>query len=365
MKTTRVIDFFEPLHDHRRPSGNKQHELLDIIAISICAVISGAESWEEIEQYGKIKQKWLSTFLALPNGIPSHDTFNRVISSLCPKKFEECFGNWVSSLIIATGDVISIDGKTICGAKVNGKSPIHMVSAWASANNLVLGQVKVNEKSNEITAIPELIESLAVEGAVITIDAMGCQKKIAKCIIDKKANYVFGLKENQADLLKQVVDEFRFSLIDQVNESLDFGHGRIETRVCSVIKTFDLVYSHKDWTSMTSIIRIESTREFKGKEKVEKSCRYYISSLNVSAEKFQEIIRSHWAIENKLHWTLDVAFGEDFNRKRASNAAQNFSLISKIALNLAKKETSKKLGIKSKLKIAGWDENYLLKILGF
>jgi predicted transposase YbfD/YdcC len=240
-----------------------------------------------------------------------------------------------------------------------------MVSAWASANNLVLGQVKVNEKSNEIIAIPELIESLAVEGVVITIDAKGFQKKIAKCIIDKKANYVFGLKENQADLLKQVVDEFRFSPIDQVNESLDFGHGRIETRVCSVIKTFDIVHSQKDWTSMTSIIRIESTREFKGKEKVEKSCRYYISSLNVPAEKFQEIIRSHWAIENKLHWTLDVAFGEDFNRKRASNDAQNFSLISKIALNLAKKETSKKLGIKSKLKIARWDENYLLKILGF
>lgn len=365
MKTTRVIDFFEPLCDSRRASGNKQHELLDIVAISICAVISGAESWEEIQEYGNIKRKWLSTFLAMPNGIPSHDTFNRVISSLCPKQFEQCFGNWVSSLIVATGDVISIDGKTICGAKVNGKSPIHMVSAWASVNNLVLGQVKVSEKSNEITAIPELIESLAIEGSIITIDAMGCQKKIAKCIVDKKANYVLALKENQPDLLEEVIDEFRFSSIEKANTNLDFGHGRIETRVCSVIKNFDLVNSHKAWPAMTSIIRIESVREFKGKDKVEKSCRYYISSLDDSAERFQEIIRSHWAIENKLHWTLDVAFREDFNRKRSSNAAQNFSLLNKIALNLAKKEASKKLGVKSKLKIAGWDENYLLKILGF
>ncbi len=365
MKTTRVIDFFEPLNDNRRSSGNKQHELLDIVAISICAVISGAESWEEIEQYGNIKKKWLSTFLSLPNGIPSHDTFNRVISSVCPKQFEECFGNWVSSLIVATGDVISIDGKTICGAKVNGKSPIHMVSAWSSANNLVLGQVKVNEKSNEITAIPELIENLAIEGAVITIDAMGCQKKIAKIIVDKKADYVFGLKENQSDLLEEVIDEFRFSPTEQTSEQLDFGHGRIETRVCSVIQNFDLVSTHKEWKGMSSIVRIESTREFKGKDKIEKSVRYYISSLNATAERFQKIIRSHWAIENKLHWSLDVSFGEDLNRKRASNAAQNFSLINKIALNLAKRESSKKLGIKSKLKIAGWDENYLLKILGF
>jgi predicted transposase YbfD/YdcC len=240
-----------------------------------------------------------------------------------------------------------------------------MVSAWSSANNLVLGQVKVNEKSNEITAIPELIENLAIEGSVITIDAMGCQKKIAKCIIYKKADYVFGLKENQADLLEEVVDEFRFSPIEQTSTDLDFGHGRIETRVCSVIKNFDLISAHKEWKGMTSIVRIESKREFKGKDKIEKSVRYYISSLNASSERFQEIIRSHWAIENKLHWTLDVSFGEDKNRKSTTNAAQNFSLINKIALNLAKKESSKKIGVKSKLKIAGWDENYLLKILGF
>lgn len=365
MKTTRIIDFFEPLQDNRRPAGNKQHELLDIVAISICAVICGAESWEEIHRYGKIKQKWLSTFLSLPNGIPSHDTFNRVISSLCPSQFEQCFSSWVSSMLEATGEVISIDGKTICGAKVNGKSPIHMVSAWSSANNLALGQVKVKDKSNEITAIPNLIESLAIEGAVVTIDAMGCQKNIAKKIVERNADYVLALKQNQPDLLEEVIDEFRFSPIDESNEDLDFGHGRIETRVCSVIKTFDLIESHKEWKSMRSVIRIESTRDFKGKDKIEKSTRYYISSADKSAKEFQKIIRSHWAIENKLHWSLDVAFGEDLNRKRSANAAQNFSLINKIVLNLCKKEQSIKIGIKSKRKIAGWDENYLLKVLGF
>lgn len=284
MKKTTIVDFFEPLKDSRRPAGNKQHELLDIVAISICAVICGAESWEEIHEHGASKKKWFSTFLSLPNGIPSLDTFNRVHSSLCPISFEKCFSDWVSSLIVATGELISIDGKTICGAKVNGKSPIHMVSAWASKNNIALGQVKISEKSNEITAIPRLIEILAIEGATITIDAMGCQKKIAKIIVSKDANYVLALKENQADLLEEVIDEFRFSPIDQTHQSLDYGHGRIETRVCSVIQNFDIVKSQKGWASLNSIIRIESTREFKNKDKIEKSVRYYISSLNASAE---------------------------------------------------------------------------------
>lgn len=365
MSKTRIIDFFENLNDNRRSTGNKQHELLDIITISICGVVCGAESWEEIAEYGRIKEKWFSTFLSLPNGIPSHDTINRVMSSLDPISFEQCFSNWVSSLLVATNDIISIDGKTIRGAKVNGKSPIHMVSAWASKNNLALGQVKVDEKSNEITAIPNLIENLAISGSVITIDAMGCQREIAKTIKSKNADYVLGLKENQADLLEEVIDEFRFSKPDDFSSDIDYGHGRIETRKCSVIKNFDLVQSYVKWEGMKSIIRIESIRDFKNKDKVEQSVRYYISSLDKTAEELQHIIRSHWAIENKLHWSLDVAFGEDQNRKRVANASQNFSLINKIVLNLAKNEKTCKLGIKSKRKIAGWDENYLLKILGF
>lgn len=365
MNKKRVIDFFEGLDDKRSRSGNRRHELLDIVAISIAAVICGADSWEEIEQYGKIKQKWLSTFLSLPNGIPSHDTFNRVMSSLAPEEFERCFSNWVSHLVVPTGEVVSIDGKTICGAKVSGKSPIHMVSAWASQSNMVLGQVRVDEKSNEITAIPNLIANLAIEGAIITIDAMGCQKEIAKEIVGRKADYVLALKDNQADLLEEVIDEFRFSKTEDSSVDLDYGHGRIETRVCSIIRNFDLVESHTKWKGLKSIIRIEATRDFKGTQRIEKSIRYYISSLDKSAEEIQKIVRSHWAIENKLHWTLDVAFGEDLNRKRALFASQNFSAINKIALNLAKNEKTCKLGIKSKRKIAGWDENYLLKILGF
>jgi predicted transposase YbfD/YdcC len=365
MQTTRVIDFFGDLKDNRSSSGNKRHELIDIVAISICATVCGAESWKEIAQYGRIKQKWLSSFLSLPNGIPSHDTFNRVISSLDPVCFEQCFSNWVSTLIEATNEVISIDGKTICGAKVNGKSPIHMVSAWASKNDIALGQVKVDEKSNEITAIPELISNLAIEGAIITIDAMGCQKEIAKTIVSRNADYVLALKDNQSDLLQEVIDEFRFSKTDDFTQDIDYGHGRIESRSCSVIRHFDLVESSTKWKGMKSIVKIESVRDFKGKDYRESSVRYYISSLDKSAQELQTIIRSHWAIENKLHWSLDVAFGEDHNRKRTSYAAQNFSLINKIVLNLAKKEMTCKLGIKSKRKIAGWDENYLLKILGF
>lgn len=362
----RIIDFFEPINDNRRASGNKQHELLDIVAISISAVICGAETWEEIEGYGKAKQKWLSTFLSLPNGIPSHDTFNRVISSLDPDEFENCFRNWISSIIESTGSIISIDGKTIRGAKVNGKSPIHMVSAWSS-KNLVLGQVKVDEKSNEITAIPELLEALAIEGSTITIDAMGCQKEVAKKIIDNGADYVLAVKGNQSELFEQIKDEFLFSKATISHENLDFGHGRIETRKCSILTTkdFDHVTVHDEWKGLKSIVKIESTRDFKNKDIVEHATKYYIASLIKSPKEILHIIRSHWGVENKLHWSLDVSFNEDYNRKRAINASQNFSLINKIALSLLKNDKTKKFGIKSKRKTAGWDEDYLLTILGF
>ena len=366
MKSTRIIDFFQSIEDNRRKYGNKQHELLDIVTISITAVICGAETWEEIEMYGLAKQKWLSTFLSLPNGIPSHDTFNRVISSIHPDQFEACFRNWVASIIEKTGDIISIDGKTIRGAKVNGKSPIHMVSAWSS-ENIVLGQVRVHEKSNEITAIPELLETLAIEGSVVTIDAMGCQKEIAETICEKEADYVFGLKGNQPALLEEVQDEFLFSKAKTAYQDVDFGHGRIETRKCSVIqlKDFDHVVPHQSWANLSSIIKIESKREFKNKDQVETATKYYISSLTADPQKLLHIIRSHWGIENKLHWMLDVAFSEDYNRKRSEYAAQNFSVLNKIALSLLKKDKTKKVGVKSKRKGAAWDEDYLLTILGF
>lgn len=363
-KKNNLLDFFAELEDPRREKC-KKHLLIDIIAISICGVICGADSWNEIEEYGKIKYDWLKTFLELPNGIPSHDTFNRVFSVLNPEKFEKCFSLWVTSISsLLEGDVVALDGKTIRGAKVNGSSPIHMVSAWSCENNLVLGQEKVNEKSNEITAIPNLIESLALEGSVVTIDAMGCQTDIARKIVEAQADYTLAVKGNQPELLELIEDEFRFNKNIEISENIDYGHGRIESRTCKVITEFKHIQEVQDkWVNLKSVIKVDSIREFKSSQKIESATRYYISSLNQSAERMQQIIRNHWAIENKLHWVLDVAFGEDYNRKRRGYASQNFSLINKIALNLAKQEKTCKLGIKSKRKKAGWDNQYLKLLL--
>ncbi len=288
-----------------------------------------------------------------------------MFSAIDSEKFESCF-EWVHSISDLTkGQVIAIDGKTIRGAKSHGKkSPIHMISAWACDNNLVLGQVKTDEKSNEITAIPELLNILNIAGNTITIDAMGTQKEIAKKIIDQDANYILAVKANQPQLLEHIKDEFRFSKQPETYINHDLGHGRIETRICSVLNNFQFIEQNNGWKNLKTIIKIESTREFKNSDKnTEKSTRYYISSLQNDANEFQKKIRSHWAIENKLHWTLDVAFAEDTSRKRAGNAAQNYSFLLKIALNLLKNESSKKLSMKSKRLEAGWNEDYLLKIL--
>lgn len=363
-EATRLIDFFADMKDPRMDRC-KKHNLVDIVAISICAVLCGADSWDEIEKFGNSKWKWLKTFLELPNGIPSHDTFNRLFSNLDPNVFEAAFGNWVASLMVAVkGEVVAIDGKTIRGAKVNGKSPIHMVSAWACENSLVLGQVKVSEKSNEITAIPELLSKLVMEGCIVTIDAMGCQENIASDIKNANADYVLAVKGNQGSLYEEIQDEFRFVGNPPQKTVIDFGHGRIETRKCTVLNRFEHISNPKKWAGLKSMVRMESTREFKKSGKTENATRYYISSLDADEKEFQKIIRNHWHVENKLHWVLDVSFGEDASRKRSGNASQNFSLITKIALNLAKNEKTCKLGVKSKRKLAGWDENYLLTLLG-
>jgi predicted transposase YbfD/YdcC len=366
LKTTNNLhSFFGKIDDPRRDL-TKLHNLNDILLIGIIAVICSANTWNEIEQYALEKEDFLRAFLELPNGIPSHDTFNRVFSAIDSEQFETCFIEWINSLAkITPGEVVAIDGKTIRGAKANGKkSPVHMVSAWASNNNLVLGQIKVNEKSNEITAIPKLLEVLSIEGAVVTIDAMGCQTEIVKKIIKKKADYILAVKDNQKQLHQNIKDEFRFSSLVKTSTDLDMGHGRIETRTCSVITNFKFIENNNKWKNLHSIIKIESIREFKNSSKTtETATRHYISNLKEEPEYFQNAIRSHWTIENKLHWTLDVAFCEDASRKRKGNAAQNFSILNKIALNLLKNDTSTKIGVKSrKLKVA-WSNSYLLKIL--
>ena len=361
----KLYDLLGRINDPRRDLG-KLHPLKDILLIGILSVISGANTWNEMEYYATAKEEFLKTFLELPNGIPSHDTFNRVFSIIDSEQFEEIFMQWVSLLAeIKPGQVISLDGKTIRGAKEHGKkSLIHIVSAWANANNMVLGQVKTDVKSNEITAIPKLLEVLEIEKTIISIDAMGTQKNIANKIIEKGADYILAVKENQPSLLEKIVDEFKFYEPASVDTNEDIGHGRIEKRVCSVITDFQFIEDDNQWARLKSIIKIESTREFKNSDKkTEKAVRYYISSLTNSAEEFQKQIRSHWGIENKLHWILDVAFGEDASRKRKDNAAQNFSILSKIALNLLKNEKTAKLGVKGKRLKAGWNNQYLLKVL--
>lgn len=364
-KSNKLKTIFGQIKDFRRI--HKQlHDMESILLIGIISVICGAETWNEMEQYAHAKEDFLRSFLKLPNGIPSHDTFNRVFLSIDPDQFETCFVQWVSALVqLNPKEVIAIDGKAIRGAKANGKkSPVHMVSAWASENNLVLGQVKVSEKSNEITAIPKLLEALLIENTIITIDAMGCQREIAEKIVDGKADYVLAVKENQKQLCQDVEDEFRFGKTASTHLSEDIGHGRIETRKCSVIEDFQFIEDDKKWKNLNSIIKIESIREFKNSDKpTEKAVRYYISSLKAQPEVFQNAIRSHWGIENKLHWTLDVAFGEDASRKRKNNAPQNFSILNKIALNLLKNEKSLKVGVKSRRMKAGWDNTYLMKVL--
>ena len=357
--------YLSTMKDHRI-NRRKLHLLEDIVFITIAAVISGASSWNEVELFGKHKKNWLSSFLSLPNGIPSLDTFNRFFASLDPVQFEQVFITWVNSLSEKyPGDIMAIDGKTIRGSK--GKdfhSATHVISAFSLHNQLIMGQLQVDQKSNEITAIPKLLDALMIEGCIVTIDAMGCQKEIAKKIRSRKADYVLMVKENQPELLDDIKDSFKMLPHDDFTESLDFGHGRIETRKCAVITDLSLVEKATLWKSLTSIVRIESHRYIKSTGETQTQSRYYISSLYADANQLLHAIRSHWAIENNAHWSLDVAFNEDSSRKRARNAAINFSIVNRLALNMIKKEESK-MGLKAKRLLAGWSDEYILKVLNF
>ncbi len=336
----------------------------NILFISTCAVICGASTWNEIEAYGYSKREWLSGFLDLSNGIPSHDTINRFFSYMDSDKFEECFRDWVATIVKdINGDIISIDGKTVRGSKGFESTPLHIVSAWSTLNQISLGQIKTAEKSNEITAIPELLETLIIEGSTITIDAMGTHTEIAKKIVSKGGNYILAVKNNQKMLFEDVEDTFKMIVPDSISVEDDFGHGRIEKRTCSVIRDLSLIDNIGGWTGIQSIIRVESTRYDKTTQKTENSTRYYISNLNADAKYMAYAIRSHWGIENNLHWMLDVSFGEDGMRKRNKTAIMNFSTLNKVALHLLKQDTSQNIGVRSKRLMAGWDQEYLMRIL--
>jgi predicted transposase YbfD/YdcC len=369
----RITTHFEEVEDPR-VDRTKLHKLIDIIVIAICAVICGADDWVATEEFGKAKEKWFRAFLELPNGIPSHDTFGRVFAQIDPEQFQNSFIRWIQAISeITQGQVMAMDGKELRRShdKTLGKSAITMVSMWACENRLVLGQQKVDEKSNEITAIPKMLEILDIAGCIVTIDAIGCQTKIAATIVDEDGDYLLALKENQGRLYEDVALAFEDALRNgwqgiahDYHKTVDANHGRVEIRQCWTISGDDYIpylYNANQWKSLHTIAMIVSER--RQGDKCEIKTRYFISSLENNAEKVLWAKRSHWNVENGLHWVLDIAFREDDSRVRKGNAAQNFAVLRHIALNLLKQENSARLGIKNKRLKAAWDEDYLLKIL--
>lgn len=361
---------FEKLPDPR-VDRTKHHLLLDVLTIALCAVICGADDWVSISRFGIAKQAWFRTFLALPNGIPSHDTFGRIFAALDPEVFKECFIKWVQAIASdLTGEIVAIDGKTLRHSFDTSadKAAIHMVSAWASEQNLCLGQIKTEAKSNEITAIPKLLERLALKGCIVTIDAMGCQKEIAKKVRDCDADYVLSLKGNQGRFhedIKAFLDDAVESQFKGINhtffQTVDGDHGRIEIRKVCATEEIDWLQEREKWSGLRSIVIVESERTLDEKTTYER--RLYISFLPAEAEKLGHAIRSHWAIENGLHWCLDVSMNQDQNRTRKDHAPDNLAVMHHIALNLLKQDRTAKLGIKNKRLAAGWDHDYLLHLL--
>ena len=366
MKHSADSPFFEHLDCIEDPRHhNTRHLFHDMLLIALCAVICGADCWTQVAEYGQSKIDWFKQFLELPNGIPSHDTFGRLFAKIDPNGFRDFFTRWVQDISESlAGKTVAIDGKTLRGShdRINGKSAIHMVSAWVSDIHLVLGQLKTEEKSNEIAAIPELIKTLALEGSIVTTDAMGCQKKISETIIEAGADYILQVKDNQKNLHENISMFFQDTANGPFDmfETLDGEHGRIETRRYFTTGDIDWLPGKEEWKDMKTISMVIRERDVNGEASTETS--YFISSLENHAPTISKSIRKHWGIENGLHWCLDISFREDLCRVRKDHAPENLGILRHMAINLLKQEKSLKGGIQTKRLKAAWDHDYLLKV---
>lgn len=370
-----AMHFFMSITDPRIDR-HKAHPLSAILMVAICAVISGAESFVDMEDFGNAKKGWLGSFLDLSSGIPSHDTFGRVFSLIDPKQFQQSFALWMRSCVeLSGGRVIAIDGKTNRRTFGGLTKALHVVSAFATANGVSMGQVAASQKSNEITAIPELLKLLDITGCLITTDAMGCQSDIAADIVNRGGDYLLAVKGNQGLLYRDIKACFARLGDDPVLKKLhvshtteNSGHGRIEKRVCDVLGGTHVIgqLRHKNnWPGLHTIVRVTATRTSKKTGEVTEASRYYICSLkSPGAERLQRAVREHWGVENGLHWSLDMALREDESRIRTDHAPANMAVLRHIALNLVRMDKTRKVGIKASLKKAGWDTKYLEKLLG-
>jgi predicted transposase YbfD/YdcC len=371
MNLDSFLEYFKEVKDPRRDTPAKRHLLKDIITLAVLSFISGAETWNDIEDFGRVNKKWLKKFLELPNGIPSHDTFARVFRRINPIVFQECFVKLMKTWMEKTqGELIALDGKTARKSHdgKKGQGPLHLVSAWASKNRLTLGQIKTQSKSNEISAMKEILKLIDVKGCTVSIDAMGCQKEIAKQIKEGGGNYLLAVKANQNTLYQGLIDLFQKAkalhyeaMVYSETQTIDGDHGRIETRRYTVLPGMYKFPQQKQWKDLQSFIRVESIGEIGQKISIES--RYYISSLKPDAKKLAEVVRGHWSIENSLHWCLDVVFNEDKCRIRTGHAPENIAILRKFVLSLLNKEKTFKGGLRRKQRKALMDKNYLNLIL--
>lgn len=350
-----------------RVDRTKDHDLVDILLIALCTILCGGDSFYDMEEFGQVRQDWLRTFLRLRNGAPTHDTYNRVFQALDPERFGDCLSRWTQSVRqVLGGEVVALDGKTVRRALNQGENARVIVSAWATESGLLLGQRKVRDKSNEITAVPELLRVLELAGCIVTADALHCQKNIAKEIIEADAHYVLALKGNQGTAFSEV-KAFLDEAIERkeshlvFTETLDKGHGRLEVRRYWQTEKLAWFADHSQWEGLCSVGMVESRRTLQGKESVER--RYYLSSLKADAKQFARAVRGHWGVENALHWVLDVVFGEDQSRARTGYAVENLAATRRLAVNLLRREKTCKRSIKGKLMRAAIDPDYLRTVL--